>query len=97
MNISKGYRGITGTINDNYAFNIAGFYKVRDFDNGISLFEFDISWDRYKGDHNPKFTVLFVVLNFILLDITVYNRHHAVDTELEFFNESSNTSRINDK
>jgi hypothetical protein len=76
MKFYKSYRGITSNINDDYAFEIAGLYKYREFKDGISFLQLDIDWDRYPADHHPKFTLLFAIFNFMILEITIYNRHH---------------------
>lgn len=38
MKFYKSYHGITGNINDDYAFEIAGLYKYRNFKDGVSFF-----------------------------------------------------------
>jgi hypothetical protein len=39
------------------------FSKVRDFSDGISLFNFKINWDRYEDSHSPKFEIELDFLN----------------------------------
>jgi hypothetical protein len=64
-------------VSKNYAFEIAAFYLVRDFRDGIDFCDFSVKLDVYKGDHNPRFSFTLIVLNFTLLEIEVYNIHHV--------------------
>lgn len=69
-------------INKNYAFEISGFHKIRDFKDGISFADLDIDLDLYKGDHNPKFSAELVLINFKIVEIGVYNINHINKEEL---------------
>ena len=65
-----------GKINKKYAWEIALFYKLRQFKDGIDFFEFNIGLDLFEGDHNPKFRLLLIIFNFTIIDIEVYNMFH---------------------
>jgi hypothetical protein len=70
-------------INKNYAFEISGLHKIRNFRDGVTVIDPYISLDLYKGDHNPKFTILLIFMNFKLIEIGVYNIHHqTTDKEI---------------
>ena len=64
-------------LSKNYAVDIALLYIVRSLKDGITFFELkaDISW--FKGDHNPKFEIMWVCFNFVILNLNVYNVHHT--------------------
>jgi hypothetical protein len=64
-------------ISKNYVFEISGLHKIRLLKDGVSGINFDINWDRYKADHNPKFTVMLTVLNFKIIEISIYNVNHV--------------------
>ncbi len=63
-------------INKRFAIDIGFFYKQRKFKDGISFFELNCNLDLYKDDHKPEFTLTLVLLNFIILDIDIYNMYH---------------------
>jgi len=56
-----------------YALDFGLFYKVRNFKDGITFFEFLFNLDLYKRDHNPQIRCNLVICNFIIFDITLYN------------------------
>ncbi len=39
------------------------FSFLRSFKDGITFFDFNINWDRYKDDHKPAFQIELTVLN----------------------------------
>jgi hypothetical protein len=63
-------------ISKNYSCDINLFYRYRDVKDGISFIDGTISWDRYIDDHCPKFEMRFGILNFWLLDFSIYNVNH---------------------
>lgn len=71
--------GLSTRLGKNYAIDVAGFYRVRSLKDGISLVGFDVDFSWYKADHHPKFEVVLIVLNFMILDISVYNIHHITE------------------
>jgi len=60
-------------ITKKWALDCGLFYKVRNFKDGITFFEFLINLDLYKRDHNPQFKLNLIVFNFIIFDIILYN------------------------
>jgi hypothetical protein len=59
-----------------YALDFGLFYKVRNFKDGITFFEFLLNLDLYKRDHNPQIRFNLVICNFTIFDITLYNVRH---------------------
>ncbi len=66
-----------GLITDNYAWEFQLFYKYRDFSEGVDFFDFDMTFDKYICDHNPKFEFGLKILNFIIFNFTIYNIWHT--------------------
>jgi len=69
-------------ISKNFAIEISGFHMIRAFSDGLSGIEFNITWDLYKADHNPKFQIMLVVLNFKIFEIEIYNVNHIEKVNL---------------
>lgn len=42
----------------------------------ITFFHLDLNTDWYEGDHCPRFWVLLGILNFKLLELSIFYRHH---------------------
>ena len=63
-------------LNENYAFEVAGFYKYRAYSDGVTFLNFDSDLSLYSGDHNPQFRINLTVLNFMIFDIAIYNMNH---------------------
>jgi hypothetical protein len=73
--------GFSFKINKKYAFDIAAFYKVRDFHDGIDFFNSEINLDLFKGDHNPQFNIFLMLFNFMIFEIDIYNMFHVPEEE----------------
>lgn len=58
----------------------AFFNKIRQFSDGVTFFEFKINMDLFKGDHNPKFGIELLLLNWMIMEINFYNPNH-IDSE----------------
>jgi hypothetical protein len=58
------------------AWELAYFYSIRRFSDGITWFEFVISSDYFKADHNPQFSIRLVMFNFIIFEFNIYNIEH---------------------
>ena len=67
---------IGGKITDNYGFEITVFHKLREFSDGLSIFDLKINWDRYEADHSPKFEFFLMLFNYTILDMNIYYLHH---------------------
>ncbi|MBI4595197.1 MAG: hypothetical protein HY730_02340 [Candidatus Tectomicrobia bacterium] len=65
-----------GKINEDYGWEVALFFKLRDFSDGVIFFEMTMNWDRYLADHSPKFGIHIVVLNYTVLEANIYYLHH---------------------
>lgn len=59
-----------------YALDFGLFYKVRNFKDGLTFFEFILNLDLYRADHNPQFRSALVIFNFTIFDVTFYNVRH---------------------
>lgn len=59
-----------------YALDFGIFYKVRNFKDGLTFFEFVFNLDLYKADHNPQIRCALVIFNFTIFDVTFYNVKH---------------------
>ena len=70
-------------LNENYSMDLAMFFKVRDFKDGIDFFEFTAQLDKYEGDHNPKFEIRWEILNYTILDFSIYNKNHVPEKEID--------------
>ncbi len=67
-----------GLINKNYGWEVSLFNKIRELSDGITFFEFEleINWDRHLVDHSPKGKIFLIILNYVIIEIGVYNIHH---------------------
>lgn len=63
-------------INKNYGWEIALFFKVRDFSDGITFFETTINWDKYLDNHTPRFKINLMILNYTIFEFTIYYLYH---------------------
>jgi hypothetical protein len=63
-------------INENYGWELSALHLFRQFSDGITFFEFTINWDRYLGDHTPRFDIMLVVLNFKVIEFNIYYLWH---------------------
>ena len=63
-------------VTEQYALDFGLFYKVRNFKDGLTFFEFILNLDLYKADHNPQVRCALVIFNFTIFDITFYNVRH---------------------
>jgi hypothetical protein len=64
-------------LTEKYAYDLMLFHKCRDFDDGLLFYEFIINYDRYIGDHNPKFEIRLVICNFTVFEFNIYNMFHV--------------------
>jgi hypothetical protein len=63
-------------VSNDYGWEIALFHKLRDFSDGVTFLETKINWDRYIGDHTPRFEFHLVLLNHTVIEVNVYYLHH---------------------
>jgi hypothetical protein len=50
---------------------------------GLDMIEFHMQWDRYKADHNPRFHIILIILNFVIFEFEIYNVNHCDDNDAE--------------
>jgi len=60
----------------NYAFEIAIIHTVRSLSDGLTVLDCKLNADWYRGDHSPRFEFELMVLNVMILEVRIYNRHH---------------------
>ncbi len=71
------WRFFNGKLDDNYVWEFEMFYNYRSFKDGVDFFDFDITYDKYIGDHNPKFEITMKALNNIIFSFQIYNIWHT--------------------
>ncbi len=71
--------------NQDWGLEISSLHLLRSFADGISFINLEIGLDLFKADHKPSFDLMIVLLNFKLIELSVYYLHHrqAVAEELE--------------
>jgi len=73
-------------INKDYAWEISALHFLRQLSDGVTFFEFKVNWDRYLDDHTPRFDLMLVILNYKLIEFSIYYMWHR--DELETTDES---------
>jgi hypothetical protein len=68
-------------ISKNYAVELSLLRKIRQFKDGISFFELITKLDLYRGDHNPRFEISLMVLNFMVFEFNLLNMNHVEDDD----------------
>lgn len=68
-------------ISNDYGWEIALFHKLRDFSDGVTFLETKINWDKYIGDHTPRFEFHLVLLNHTVIEVNVYYLHHRASED----------------
>lgn len=59
-------------ITKRYYFALTMFMKVRDYSDGIDFVEFETSLDLYEMEHNPKFVIRLMLINFTIFELEFY-------------------------
>jgi len=67
---------IGGKINHDYGWELTVFHKLREASDGVVFFNSIINWDRYLGDHSPRFEFLLLVFNHTVIEFNAYYLHH---------------------
>ena len=62
----------TTKLSKSKALDLAMFFIVRQFKDGLTFFEFHIDWDMYKCEHNPSFDMALVICNFVIFELDIY-------------------------
>ena len=73
---------LSSKISKNFALEINGLYKIRNFKDGVDFFELYAKLDLFKEDHKPSFQFWFEIFNFLILDIHIYNINHVKYDEI---------------
>lgn len=55
---------------------VSGLYRVRSYRDGVTLANLTINADFFIGDHNPQVEICFVLFNYIIFNVLMYNRFH---------------------
>jgi len=71
----------TTQISRNYFFELIFFHTIRNFMDGITLFELILNADFYKADHNPKLIFRLIIVNITVFEIAIYNINHKRDSK----------------
>jgi hypothetical protein len=79
-----------GKIGRDYGWEFSAFHRIRDFKEGTSFFELNVSFDKYKCDHNPKFETIFILFNFKIFEFTIYNLWHIEDCHSPYYKKPIN-------
>jgi hypothetical protein len=67
---------ISFSVSKNYAIDFCGLYVIRKMKDGITFFDLNVNTDYYEADHNPKLNFSLIILNCIIFELTIYNKHH---------------------
>ena len=62
-----------------YFLEFTFFRKIRQFKDGITFFDFHINLDLYEADHNPKFDIFLMILNYKIFEFNIYTNTHYWD------------------
>ncbi|MES9858869.1 MAG: hypothetical protein ABW166_20060 [Sedimenticola sp.] len=71
----------SGTINEDYGWEITAFHQLRQTSDGVIFFDGKINWDRYLADHSPRFEMHLVIFNYTIIEINIYYLHHRAEEE----------------
>lgn len=69
------------SLSKNYALEIVLFKKIRNYSDGLSIFELTMNWDRYKGDHSPRGEFFFLLFNIAIVECNIYYKFHRENHE----------------
>jgi len=62
--------------------DLNGFYKFREYSDGISFFELKLECDFYLQSHNPKLTFCLSFLNHYIFYFEIYNGYHLIEQQV---------------
>jgi hypothetical protein len=71
----------SGTISEDYGWEITVFHKLRQTSDGVIFFDGKINWDRYLADHSPRFEMHLVIFDYTIIEINIYYSHHRTEKE----------------
>lgn len=64
-------------INEKFSWELILFHKIRNWNDGLSLFDFTIDLSWFKGDHQPSYGFHLVVWNYTICEFRIYNVNHV--------------------
>jgi len=67
---------ISGKISDDYGWEVAVFHELQKFSYGVIFIDGGINWDRFLGDHSPRFQLYLRMFNYTVIEINIYYLHH---------------------
>jgi hypothetical protein len=69
------------SLSKKFALEMNMFYKIRSITDGFDFIDFNIVYDKYDGDHKPSFLINLILLNFVIFEFQIYNKHHAKENQ----------------
>lgn len=63
-------------LSKDYGLDIGLLYWFREYEDGVTFFEFILNYDKYEEDHSPRFEFVLYILNLCIFDFTIYYLHH---------------------
>jgi len=71
-------RSINFPIGKNYHFELSMFHQWREYKGEINLITLttDLHFNKNR-DHNPRFDLYLEIFNYVIVDLSLYNIHHA--------------------
>jgi len=73
----------SGKISDDYGWEVAVFHELQKFSYGVIFIDGGINWDRFLGDHSPRyqlcsplFQLYLRMFNYTVIEINIYYLHH---------------------
>ncbi len=59
-----------------YGLELAILHWFRDYDDGVTICEFILNYDKYEDDHMPRFEFVLNILNLCIFDFSIYYLYH---------------------
>lgn len=70
------------SLSKNYAVEFSFFRKVSDFNDQVTICDFDCGIYYSKADHNPKFSTELILFNVLIFEFSIYNINHIDSSEV---------------
>jgi hypothetical protein len=77
--LASNYIHFDVALTEKYALEVALLHPVRSLRDGLTVLEFKLNSDLYKGDHCPRHELELMIFNVMVLEIRIYNRFHEED------------------
>ena len=91
-------RWFWGRLPLNFKWEFLCFYRLREWQDGISFMEFQINLDRYdpleykRFIYKPRFNILLIVLNHTIFELSIYKDNSGLYTEENAFVKQANNN-----